>query len=1833
MMRKERFFCFILIFTLVFSTMSNFSVIAEGETVDSAVVLAEEKSAKATEAPKETSAPTKDATEGASEADTASDALPKASEAEQTAEMSKATNVPETEAIAEASVTAQPTEVPMVSDAPLTDEEKVTEASVATVTPDGGEQAGAAAETDAQEMPEATEAPEERFSKGYALLKAGTKVYSDEHCATLLGELDEKTVVYVLARQETDNEQRDILRFAYAEDGEAHSAYVRAGAAEPLTEAESAVVSAKQSEVYYRNDRDVPLFVLPLKADETETEIDAPTATPETIVDVMGEIEAQSSADNTEATTPTVTPEATIDEICDGEVNPNADSTDTSAPTSTPEAAINGTSESEANPSEDDTEASTPTVTPASTEQPETTEDKTSKETTDTESVEPAPIEEEIPVIDENEVPTIDENFVPTEIDIPDEEALTEEEQAAANDIPKVQSITILVDGQEAGSSVTLDRAESDCYLLTADVFPVDAACDVKWSVSSTSYATIDEDGWLTLKKSGSFTVTCKALDGSNKTKTLRVKAVNLVKEIFLSGAEEMRSGGTVQLSVELFPTDATNKDLVWTSSDETIVTVDSKGKVTAKTVTEPISVEITAATENGEIESSPHDILVCPPVQSVEIQIGGAICEKETLDLAYEKPELALSAAVFPEDAIQRVTWSSSDKKVATVDEEGIVTAHAAGTATITATAADGSKKSASMKLTVLYSVTDIMLTAPSDVVAGGKSMQIAAEVLPEGAANKKLTWTTSDKTVATVSSSGKVTAKKVTEPKTVTITATAADGMGASDSITLTVRPVAKSISLFSEDGMLLPSTKTIAFEEDGQTVKLQAQVLPTNAGQSVKWKSSNEKIAYVDEQTGVVTLHKAGNVTITATAADGSGVKKTVKLQGVTLVSSISISSLSELAGGCSTTAKASVSPADATNKKVYWYTDDTEYITINKTSGKIRASKVSETETVTIYAVAQDGSGKRDELSFTVTPAIQKMSIVKDGKAITALTLDAADENENMAQLGVSFTPDTACPSGSVIWKSSNAKIATVDESGKVTAVKNGTVTLNATALDGSKKSTTVRLTVKTKVQEINTNATYYVGLKKTVSLNASVSPSTASDKKLTYTSMDKTIASVTSSGRVTGKGEGETEIVIATKDGRVQKTVTVIVLPADTSISILDEDQSKANGKTISLKLMSDNAGSIIETYYTLTTSILPLNACAEVAWSVSPAGVVSLDAQDNGTCVLRLLKGGTATVTAKTVDGSNKSAKVKIRVTKPVTSLTIEGPTELAKGKSTYLTAQITPTDATNQAVTWESLSPDIVSVDQKGKITAKANSGEAIIVATAKDGSEVTNIITVTVMPKAESIALYYVAVPANTEEIGSDTYEPKPAEGRVTVVANDIATVYLRAVVSPDAASQKVTVTSSVPSVATVFPMDDESGYYAASIQLYKRGTTVITVNTADGTKIKKSFTLEVRQNAESIEISGDTYLVSKQSAQLKAAVYPSTASSKTVTWGFEEGDTDYSAYASITAKGVITAKTVIEPTEIIVKATAADGSGVYGTWPMMVYPTEQDVPSATPTYRALVVVEPTQTSYGLLKRKNDVDGMAAMLRMQRFDGQTINVKTMHQTSASQVLSAISSLASSANAADITYFYFLGHGDTNGTLIFYDGSRIAATDLKGALDKIPGRVVVFLGNCYSGYYVAGDSAANAISTADLTDDMEITSVPPSAFTSSIISVFSKSADEVSIPLAQGCSVVSANIGELRKSKYYVLTASLYNEQSWYSYYQNAGVIDESISFDRFTRGVCKAGGLDSVTKSATWSGSKKVTLAQVYAEAAAYVKSFTDHQSSVQVYPTNSSFVIFQH
>ena len=233
------------------------------------------------------------------------------------------------------------------------------------------------------------------------------------------------------------------------------------------------------------------------------------------------------------------------------------------------------------------------------------------------------------------------------------------------------------------------------------------------------------------------------------------------------------------------------------------------------------------------------------------------------------------LTATDEPAKTTDTVVWSSSNKAVATVSD-GTVTAAKAGTTEITATA--GNVK-ATCTVTVsdpVYKVTDIKLTAaPSRRIAAGKKVQLKASIAPSNATDKSVTWTSSNKKVATVNAKGLVTFKKNAGGKKVTITATAKDGSKKFAKITLTcMKGSVKSIKL---------SGKTTV--KSGKTTKLKAKVSTKNgkANKTVVWSSSNTKLATVDKNGKVKTVKgKKGTVKITAKATDGSGKKATIKIK---------------------------------------------------------------------------------------------------------------------------------------------------------------------------------------------------------------------------------------------------------------------------------------------------------------------------------------------------------------------------------------------------------------------------------------------------------------------------------------------------------------------------------------------------------------------------------------------------------------------------------------------------------------------------------------------------------------------------------------------------------------------------------------------------------------------------------------------------------------------------------------------------------------------------------------------------------------------------------------
>ena len=1281
---------------------------------------------------------------------------------------------------------------------------------------------------------------------------------------------------------------------------------------------------------------------------------------------------------------------------------------------------------------------------------------------------------------------------------------------------------------------------------------------------------------------------------------------------LLIEGGNDLRAGKSETLKAYLMPDYTAYSSVSWASSDTAVATVSSAGKVTAKSVSETSQVTISVRSKSDDTLTGEVTITVYPAAKSVQIYQDDTPVSTVSVNLNARTPTAQISARVLPEGAAQSVTYKSSSTAVATVTTDGLITGRKAGTATITVTAADGSGKYAKVKVCVGTPLDVIEISGTQTRLRSGQTLKLTYGYLPEDATIKSVVWSSSNPSAATVSS-GKVTAKTVTEETPVTIRADAADGSGTYDTYELIIYPSASKIEI-SLDGQVSASCP-VDFCYDGQTIVLSAAVLPSDAAQSVSWKSSSAKIASVDADTGVVVLHKPGTVTLTATARDGSNKSGKITLYVRYFIKGLTLSGQEALAGGKSTTLKVAYEPSNASYQKVSWAVSNPSAASVSS-SGKVTAKKVTEQTLVTVTATALDGSGITGTWELLITPIASSVSILQDAQPVSGtLYLDPCAENT--LQLSALVSPAAAWQG--VTWSSSSSKTISVDGEGVVTALKNGSATIIAKASDGSGKTAKVTIKAVTAVQSVELSGPAYVGYGKSVTLKADVQPSTASNKSLVWTSSDPDIAKV-SSGKVTaGKLSEPASVTItaAAKDGSGQYGEwELTVLPAVTSVRIYDQDSGDdITGTTLLLPIEYDEEGEVC-TGLDVMACALPEDASQEFTWSSSASSIATVDENGHVTG----LKAGKTTITAKATDGSGKSAKFTVQTHVPVQSIQISGEDRVAYGYSIKLTASCLPANATNRKVIWTSSNPDVLKVSSSGTVTALKSAGSARICATAQDGSCVQAVWNVVITKPVTGMEIRYTegGVYADFDE------ESELVTTSLQVAVNDCDLVCLKAYPTPDGTSDSFTFKSSNPAVATVFAMSRAADGYDVYLQLYKKGSAAITATANDGTGKSKSFTLVVSQRVESIDVSGDTYLVSGKKCKLSYSVYPSGASNPGITWSMSNGDEDYSAYASVNTSGYVTAKTVSQATEITVFALAKDGSGIVGTHHMMIYPTEADVPTQDATYRALVVVEPTAVSGGqVLQRSSDYEGMLKVLSMQSFGGKQIAVQGMHGTSAGSVLSAIASLASQTCDADITYFFFLGHGASDGTIQFYDGSYITATTLRRALDELNGRVIVLLGSCYSGYYIKESGGLAGANNAS-----------PASFCSAVISAFSAIDSEVTIPLQSGVNL-SENIGELRKSKFYVLTACMYNESSWFSYYlDDDGQIEESISFDRFTRGLYRTGGWDQVTGTTTsWTSGTSLTLSQVYTKVSSYVRSFKDAYSSVQVYPSSSGMVIFSH
>lgn len=521
----------------------------------------------------------------------------------------------------------------------------------------------------------------------------------------------------------------------------------------------------------------------------------------------------------------------------------------------------------------------------------------------------------------------------------------------------------------------------------------------------------------------------------------------------------ELKVGDHQQITAEVTPADAANKNIIWTSENEEIAEVDSEGNVTAKAVGTTV---VKAQTSDGGYTAK-----CTVSVGEKEINVTGVTVTPDKLELKVDDQQ-QLSADVAPADAAnKKVTWTPKDSSIADVDSTGMVTAKSAGTTMITAKTEDGGFE-ASCEVTVTekapeeIAVTGITIDPAELFLKTGYVEKLKAEVLPADATNKNIEWDSDNKEAAEVDSEGNVTAKA---PGTAVVTAKTEDG-GFTAECTVTVEE--KEPEEVSVTGVTVTPDK-LELEAGGQQ-QITADVAPVEAAnKNVTWTSADSNVAEVDN-AGMVTAKSAGNTTITVKTQDGGfeavceitvngKIPEEVAVTGITL----DPAKLSMKTGNVEKL-KAEVLPADAANKNIKWTSENEKTAEVDS-EGNVTAKAPG---TTVITAETEDGGFKAE---CTVTVEENAPEIVK----VTGVSLTPAELTLNAGESGkltASVAPENAA-NKNVTWVSEDSSIAEVDADGNVTAKAAGVTTVTVKTEDGN-YTAGCKITVKAKNAGNNNN---------------------------------------------------------------------------------------------------------------------------------------------------------------------------------------------------------------------------------------------------------------------------------------------------------------------------------------------------------------------------------------------------------------------------------------------------------------------------------------------------------------------------------------------------------------------------------------------------------------------------------------------------------------------------------------------------------------------------------------------------------------------------------------
>jgi uncharacterized protein YjdB len=560
------------------------------------------------------------------------------------------------------------------------------------------------------------------------------------------------------------------------------------------------------------------------------------------------------------------------------------------------------------------------------------------------------------------------------------------EYSATSNNKP-VTSITITGAG-----GVSTIKTDNGTLQLSAAVLPSDATNKtVTWSIySGKDKASINSAGLVTALDNGSVVARATANDGSGVYGALTITITNQVipvSAITLTGAGGSTTittdNGTLQLSVNVLPSNATNKTVTWSISNGTDkASINSSGLVTA---IDNGTVTARATANDGTGIYGILTITVSNQVITVSsITVTGA---GGATTIASDNGILQITANVLPANATNKtITWSlTSGTDKASISSTGLVTALDNGTAVAKASANDGSGVYGILTITIsnqVIPVTSITIAGESGrslITVIGGTLQLSASVLPSNATNKTVTWSISSGTdKASISSTGLITAL---DNGTSIAKAVANDGSGVYNVITITISNQVIPVSSVTVTG----AGGVSAISSDNGTLQLSANVLPVNAtNKTVIWSISSGTEKASISSSGLITALDNGTVTARATTNDGSGVygilvitisNQVIPVSSVTVTGAGGISTITTENG--SLQLSAAILPANATNKTVTWsISNGTDKATISS-AGLVTAIGNG---SVTARATTIDGSGIYGVYVITISYIINSPPVI-------------------------------------------------------------------------------------------------------------------------------------------------------------------------------------------------------------------------------------------------------------------------------------------------------------------------------------------------------------------------------------------------------------------------------------------------------------------------------------------------------------------------------------------------------------------------------------------------------------------------------------------------------------------------------------------------------------------------------------------------------------------------------------------------------------------------------------------------------------------------------------